>query len=99
MTTINGKTKRLPEEAGEAHRQLGADVVFEASGALGLWRHFRSRRPWRLPGADRHADRPSGFDVVAACVKEARIETVFRCANIQTRAIERIRPRRIDLSR
>jgi hypothetical protein len=33
---------------------------------------------------------PVAFDVVTAGVKEAQIETVFRCANIHARAIELI---------
>ena len=40
---------------------------------------------------------PVAFDVAAACVKEARIETVFRCANIHARAIELIAPGKVDL--
>ena len=40
---------------------------------------------------------PVAFDVVAACVKEARIETVFRYANIHSRAIELIASGKVDL--
>jgi D-xylulose reductase len=40
---------------------------------------------------------PIHFDVVAACVKEARIETIFRYANIYPRAIELIASGKVDL--
>ena len=40
---------------------------------------------------------PVPFDVVAACVKEARIETIFRYANVHARAIELIASGKVDL--
>jgi D-xylulose reductase len=41
-------------------------------------------------------DPPVAFDVVAACMKQAQIETV-RCANIHARAIELIASGKVDL--
>jgi D-xylulose reductase len=38
---------------------------------------------------------PVAFALAAACVKEARIETVFRCANIHAHAIVLIAPAKL----
>lgn len=40
---------------------------------------------------------PVPIDVVAAQVKEARIETIFRYANVHARAIELIASGKVDL--
>jgi D-xylulose reductase len=69
----------------------GAAVVFEASGSLTAI--FDLARP----GGCLVLIGLVAFDVVAARVKEARIETVFRCVNIHTRAIELIAPGSVDL--
>jgi D-xylulose reductase len=66
----------------------GAAVVFEASGSPnGIFDLARPGGCLVLIGLPIDL---VAFDVVAARVKEARIETVFRCANIHTRAIELI---------
>jgi D-xylulose reductase len=65
--------------------------VFEASGSPKAYDGiFDLVRPGGcLVLIDMPTD-PVAFDVVTAGVKEAQIETVFRCANIHARAIELI---------
>lgn len=66
----------------------GADVVFEASGHM---RAFDNILDLPCPGGTvvliGMPEKPVAFDVVAASVKELRIETVFRYANIFPRAV------------
>ena len=97
-TTTNGNTKKLPEEVAKLTNNWGADVVFEASGSPkaydGIFDLVRPGSCLVLIGTPID---PVAFDVVAACVKEVGIETVFRCANIHARAIELIAPGKVDL--
>jgi D-xylulose reductase len=76
----------------------GADVVFEASGSPKAYDGiFDLVRPGGCLVLIGMPIDPVPFDVVAACVKEARIETVFRYANIHARAIELIASGKVDL--
>jgi D-xylulose reductase len=98
VTTINGKTKRLAEEVAKLTDNWGADVVFEASGSPKAYDGiFDLVRPGGCLVLIGMPIDPVAFDVVAACVKEARIETVFRYANIHARAIELIASGKVDL--
>ncbi len=76
----------------------GADLVFEASGSArafeGLFDLVRPGGAVVLIGMP--VD-PVPFDVVGAQVKEARIETIFRYANVHARAIELIASGKVDL--
>jgi D-xylulose reductase len=98
VTTINGKTKNLAEEVARLTDDWGADIVFEASGSPkaydGIFNLVRPGGCLVLVGMPID---PVPFDVVAACVKEARIETIFRYANVHARAIELIASGKVDL--
>jgi len=76
----------------------GADVVFEASGHM---RAFDNIFDLPCPGGAivliGMPERPVAFDVVAASVKELRIETVFRYANIFPRAVALLASGKIDV--
>ena len=76
----------------------GADVVFEASGAqaavLDLSNVVCPGGAVFLVGMP--VD-PVAFDIVGLQAKEARIETVFRYANIYQRAINLIASGKVDL--
>ncbi|HSI42059.1 MAG TPA: NAD(P)-dependent alcohol dehydrogenase [Xanthobacteraceae bacterium] len=76
----------------------GADVVFEASGSAraydGLFDLVRPGGTLVLVGLP--VD-PIKFDVPAAIIKEARIETVFRYANNFDRAVNLIASGKVDL--
>ena len=76
----------------------GADLVFEASGSAkafeGLFDLVRPGGGGVLVGMPVE---PVPFDVVGAQVKEARIETIFRYANVHARAIELIASGKVDL--
>lgn len=76
----------------------GADVVFDAVGrpesanqAVGMLRPGGCAVLIGMPGA------PVPFDVVAAQVKEARIETIFRYAHVYPRALALMGSRKIDV--
>jgi D-xylulose reductase len=76
----------------------GADVVFEASGnAEAVPQVFDLLCPGGcvvLVGMPVH---PVSLDIVKAQAKEARIETIFRYANVYPRALELIGSGKIDL--
>jgi D-xylulose reductase len=76
----------------------GADVIFEASGSP---RAFNGLFDMLCPGgAVVLVGMPPGpvqFDVVAAQIKEARIETVFRYANVYPRAIALLGSGKVDV--
>jgi D-xylulose reductase len=91
------------EDPGEAVRELtdgwGADLVFEASGsakaAAGL---FDLLCPGgRVIYIGMPADGVVPLDIVAAQAKEARIETIFRYANMYPRALNLLGSGKIDL--
>ena len=76
----------------------GADVVFEASGALPA---FAGLADLACPGGAivliGMPSRPVAMDVVAAQVKELRIEHVFRYANVFPHAIALLASGKIDV--
>ena len=98
VTTVNVGKNNLAAEVLKLTDGWGADVVFEASGSPkaydGIFDLVRPGGALVLVGMP--VD-PVRFDVVAACVKEARIETIFRYANIYPRAIELIASGKVDL--
>jgi D-xylulose reductase len=98
VTTINGRTKNLAEEVAKLTDDWGADIVFEASGSPKAYHGiFNLVRPGGCVVLVGMPIDPVAFDVVAACVKEARIETIFRYANVHARAIELIASGKVDL--
>ena len=90
------------DSPAEAARALtggwGADVVFECSGsaaaAAGAVEPLRPGGCVVLVGMP---GEPVAFDVVAAQVKEARVETVFRYAHVYPRALALMESGRIDV--
>ena len=98
VTTVNGRRENLAARVSDITSGWGADVVFEASGSAkaydGMFDLVRPGGAVVLVGMP--VD-PINFDVIGAQVKEARIETVFRYANIYARAIELIASGKVDL--
>jgi D-xylulose reductase len=75
------------------------DVVFEASGHPSAYDDaLAAVRPGGTVVLVGMPPDKVEFDVVAAQAKEARIETVFRYANVYDRAIAMIASGKIDLS-
>jgi len=98
ITPVNVATQNLAEVVRRATDGWGADVVFEASGQpAAAAQALEALCPGGcvvligMPGA------PVPFDVVAAQVKEARIETIFRYAHVFPRALALLGSRRIDV--
>ncbi|MCC7191326.1 MAG: NAD(P)-dependent alcohol dehydrogenase [Phycisphaeraceae bacterium] len=95
---VNVKSQNLTQILREATDGWGADIVFEASGnakaASGV---FDPLAPGGkvvfigMPGE------PVALDVVAAQVKEARIETIFRYAHVYPRALALMGSGKINL--
>lgn len=76
----------------------GADVVFEASGASGVYKDiFRLVRPAGVIVIVGLPIEPILFDISVAASKEIRIETVFRYANVYDRALELIASGKVNL--
>lgn len=86
---IDARTKSVADSIAHATRGWGVDHVFDASGhpqaisqALAAVCSGGCITLIGMPGG------PIAFDVVAAQVKEARFETVFRYAHVFPRALE-----------
>jgi D-xylulose reductase len=76
----------------------GVDVVLEASGNPRVYDDMLACvRPGGTLVLVGMPLEKVAFDVVSACAKEVRIETVFRYANVFDRAIEMIASGRVDL--
>jgi len=98
ITPVNVRTENLADVVRRATGGWGADVVFEASGqtaaaaqALEVVSPGGCVVLIGMPGA------PVPLDVVAAQVKEARVETIFRYAHVFPRALALMGSRRIDV--
>jgi D-xylulose reductase len=90
--------EKLLDAVNRATLGWGADVIFEASGSPKVFPQlFDGVRPGGCVVLVGMPVEPVSFDVVAAAAKEARIESVFRYANVFDRAIEMISARRVDL--
>ena len=98
IETVNLGERKLADYLSETTDGWGADVVFEASGAapavLDLPKLVRPGGTIVLVGMP--VD-PVPVDIVGLQAREARIETVFRYANIYDRAINLIGSGKIDL--
>jgi D-xylulose reductase len=88
----------LAERVAELTAGWGADVVFEASGSLkafdGIFDLLAPAGTLVLVGMPPGA---VAFDVVAAQAKEARIETIFRYANVYPKAVALLASGKVDL--
>jgi D-xylulose reductase len=98
ITPINVREENPRELIRAATDGWGADVVFEATGAaaaaaqaIDLLCPGGCAVFIGMPGA------PVSFDIVAAQVKEARIETVFRYAHVFPRALALMASGRINV--
>ncbi len=98
ITPVNVLETSRVEAVSRATDGWGADVVFDAVGMPGSCAEaIACARPGAclvmigMPGA------PVPFDVVAAQVKELRIETIFRYAHVFPRALSLMGGRRVDL--
>ncbi len=90
------------ESPGEVARTLtggwGADIVFECSGAAAAAAAVvEPLRPGGSAVLVGMPGEPVAFDVVAAQVKEARVETVFRYARVYPRALALMESGAIDV--
>jgi D-xylulose reductase len=98
IETVNVATGDALAAIGALTGGWGADVVFEASGAAAA---FRNICDLACPGgALVMIGMPAGpvpMDIVAAQVKELRIEHVFRYANVFPRAVALLASGKIDL--
>jgi D-xylulose reductase len=91
-------TGSLSAKVAELTEGWGADVVFEASGSPkafeGLFDLLAPAGTVVLVGMPPAA---ITFDVVAAQAKEARIETIFRYANVYPKAVALLSSGKVDL--
>lgn len=98
ITPVNVRRQDLATAVSEATDGWGADVVFEASGSPAAYRGlFPLLRPGGCAVLIGIPVDPVPLDVPAAQAKEARIETVFRYANVYPRAIALIASGKVDL--
>lgn len=88
VTPVNVKDKSLTEVTRGLTEGWGADIVFEASGSVravaGVFEPLAPGGRVVLIGMPGES---VPIDVVAAQVKEARIETIFRYAHVYPRAL------------
>jgi D-xylulose reductase len=98
ITPVDARTESLGDAVRRGTEGWGADIVFDAAGyPAALAAALDALCPGGcviligMPGA------PVPFDVVAAQVKEARIETIFRYAHVFPRALALMGSRRIDV--
>ncbi|HUG12910.1 MAG TPA: NAD(P)-dependent alcohol dehydrogenase [Opitutaceae bacterium] len=98
ITPVNVAKHNLADTVRDATDGWGADVVFDAVGLpQSISQALEVVSPGGcivligMPGA------PVPFDVVAAQVKEARIESIFRYAHVFPRALALMGSRKIDV--
>ncbi|MDR5782113.1 NAD(P)-dependent alcohol dehydrogenase [Caballeronia sp. LZ065] len=98
VTPVNIRERRALDVVKELTDGWGADIVFEASGNEkafdGIVDLLCPGGCLVLVGMPQHA---IPLDVVAVQIKEARIESVFRYANIFPRAIQLIASGKLDV--
>jgi len=98
ITSVNVTGQSLAEVVSDMTDGWGADIVFEASGSSQVFEKvFDLLCPGGrmvligMPGA------PVPYDVVAAQIKEARVEHIFRYAHVYPRALALMGSGKIDL--
>jgi D-xylulose reductase len=98
ITPVNVQREDLGAIVREATDGWGADVVFEASGSAGAFRGlFSLVRPGGCVVLIGIPIDPVSFDVAGAQSREARVETVFRYANVYPRAVALIASGKVNL--
>lgn len=98
IVPVNIKIEDLEARVNEETENWGADVVFEASGAVAVYKDIV--RLVRIGGSLVLVGMPNSkpeLDVNAAICKEVKIETVFRYANVFDRALNLIASGKVDL--
>jgi D-xylulose reductase len=95
---VNIRSASLLDRVKELTGGWGADVVFEASGSIraydGIFDLLAPGGTLVLVGMPPAA---VPFDVVAAQAKEARVETIFRYANVYAKAVALLASGKVDL--
>ncbi len=98
VTGVNVSSQSLQEVVSRETNGWGADLVIEASGSPKVYDGlFDLVRPGGTVVLVGMPVEPVHFDVVAAQVKQVRIESVFRYANVYGRAIALIASGRVNL--
>jgi D-xylulose reductase len=98
LSTVNLRHQDLGAAVRAATGGWGADVVFEASGSPAAFKGIADLlRPGGCLVLIGIPIDPVPFDVAGAQAREARIETVFRYANVYPRAIALIASGKVDL--
>jgi len=96
---VNIKKEDPAAVVHEVTEGFGADVVFEASGdagaAAGIFKYLRPGG--RVVYVGMPASGQITIDIVAAQALEARIDTIFRYANVYARALNLLGSGKIDL--
>lgn len=98
VTPVNVASADLAEAVVEATSGWGADIIFEASGntqaAAGVFELICPGGCVVLIGMP---EETIPYDVVAAQIKEARVEHIFRYANVYPRALALMGSGKIDV--
>lgn len=98
VVPVNIGSASLLEQVKELTGGWGADVVFEASGSPrafdGIFDLLAPAGTLVLVGMP---PGPVNLDVVAAQAKEARVETIFRYANVYAKAVALLASGKVDL--
>ncbi|GGG83552.1 putative D-xylulose reductase [Salipiger pallidus] len=98
ITGIDIRQTSIVDAVAELTSGWGADVVFECSGAQAAMTDlFRIVRPGGAIVFVGLPPDPVAIDISAATVRECRMETVFRYANVFDRALDLIAAGKVDL--
>jgi D-xylulose reductase len=98
ITPVNVATTDLTAVAKDASGGWGVDIVFECSGnAKAAAKVFEPLRPGGCVVFVGMPVEPIPYDVVAAQIKEARVEHVFRYAHVYPRALALMGSGKIDV--
>lgn len=98
IAPVNVKTGDLASAVRRATDGWGADLAFEASGSPAAYKGlFDLLRPGGCAVLVGIPIDPVAFDVAGAQAREARVETVFRYANVYPRALALLASGKIDL--
>jgi D-xylulose reductase len=98
MIAVNVKNQDLHKVVNEITGGWGVDVIFEASGnesvIAGIFKPLCPGGRVVFIGMPLN---PAPLDIVAAQAKEARMETIFRYANVYSRAVALMSSGKIDV--
>jgi D-xylulose reductase len=98
ITPVNVAKESLTDVVNRLTDGWGADIVFEASGnAKAAAKVFEPLCPGGRVVLVGMPGEPVAYDVVAAQVKEARVEHVFRYAHVYPRALALMGSGKIDV--